>query len=212
MVAMDIIIKLLLVLVVILISMILHELMHGLTAYWLGDDTAKANGRLTFNPIKHLDPFLSFILPLILAVGGGPIFGGAKPVPINPQRLKWGELGMALVAIAGPLTNFVLAFIFFAFWAIFQPVGIASDFLLLGFQINMGFCIFNLIPIPPLDGSRILYAVAPNGVRQVMTSMERFGLVIVFVLIFFLGGLFGQIMIGGISGMFDVYISLFGLK
>ncbi|MDR2524413.1 MAG: site-2 protease family protein [Candidatus Nomurabacteria bacterium] len=206
---MDIVTKLLLVLAVILVSMILHEFMHGVTAYWLGDDTAKVNGRLTFNPLRHLDPFLSFILPLILAVSGGPIFGGAKPVPIDPHKLRWGEWGMALTAIAGPATNFVLAFICFALWATLRPIGLTEDFLLLGFQVNMGFCIFNLIPIPPLDGSRVLYAVAPDGVRQIMASMERFGLIVVFVLIFFLGGLFGQIMSAGISGMFDVYVSLF---
>jgi Zn-dependent protease len=209
---MDIVIRLIMVFAVILVSMILHELMHGLTAYWLGDDTAKVNGRLTFNPIKHLDPFLSFILPLILAVSGRPIFGGAKPVPINPYRLKWGEWGMALTAVAGPATNFILAFLFFAVWAIFQPYGIASEFLLLGFQINMGFCIFNLIPIPPLDGSRVLYAVAPDGVRRLMAGMERYGLIIVFMMIFFLGGLFGQVMYTGINGMFNIYLSLFGLN
>ena len=212
MVHMDIVLDLGLVIIVILLSMVLHEFMHGLTAYWLGDNTAKINGRLSFNPIKHIDPFLSLLLPLILAVSGGPIFGGAKPVPINPNNLRWREWGMALVAIAGPLTNFILAFIFFTLLAIFQPSGIMMDFLLLGFQINMGFCIFNLLPIPPLDGSRILYAIAPDVVRRIMVSMECYGLIIVFVAIFLLGGVFGQFMTTGISATFDFFISLFGLS
>lgn len=98
---------------VILLSMMLHELAHGVVAYKLGDDTAKTEGRLTLNPLKHLDPVLSVAMPLILFLSGGPIFGGAKPVPINTRKLKHGVWGMALVAIAGPLTNFVLAFLVF---------------------------------------------------------------------------------------------------
>ena len=96
--------------IVILISMMLHELAHGFVAYWLGDDTAKDEGRLTLNPLKHLDPVLSIAMPLLLFLTGGPIFGGAKPVPVDSRRLKFGVWGMALVAIAGPLMNFLLAF------------------------------------------------------------------------------------------------------
>ena len=101
------------------VSMVLHELMHGLTAYWLGDDTAKVNGRLSLNPIKHIDPYLTIILPGLIILSNFflgtnmPIFGGAKPVPFNPNKVKGGEWGAALVAIAGPLTNLVLAFICF---------------------------------------------------------------------------------------------------
>lgn len=94
---------------VILLSMMLHELAHGYVAYLLGDETAKDEGRLTLNPFKHLDPVLSVAMPLLLFLSGGPIFGGAKPVPIDPKKLKHGVWGMAMVAIAGPLTNFVLA-------------------------------------------------------------------------------------------------------
>ena len=106
------------IIVIILISMMLHELAHGVVAYLLGDDTAREEGRLTLNPLKHLDPFLSLILPLFLLISGGPVFGGAKPVPVNSRNLKYGVWGMALVAIAGPFTNFLLAFLAFliGFW------------------------------------------------------------------------------------------------
>ena len=98
---------------VILFSMTLHEAMHAFVGYWLGDDTAKRQGRLTLNPIKHIDPFLTILLPVMLAlIPGAPIFGGAKPVPFNPDRVKGGEWGAALIAVAGPLTNFIIAFIF----------------------------------------------------------------------------------------------------
>ena len=102
------------VFVIALFSTILHELAHGAMAYALGDDTAKLSGRLSLNPLKHIDPMMSVVMPLIFAALGMPILGGAKPVSINTRNLKWGEWGFALVAIAGPLTNFVLAFVFYA--------------------------------------------------------------------------------------------------
>ena len=99
------------VVIIILISMTIHEAMHGFMAYFLGDNTAKIEGRLTLNPIKHIDPFLTIILPVLLAIVGAPIFGGAKPVPFNPHQVRYGEWGAALVAVAGPLTNLLLAFV-----------------------------------------------------------------------------------------------------
>ena len=103
----------LIVLVIVVGSVILHELAHGVVAYWFGDHTAKDAGRLTFNPIKHIDPFMSILVPVILYMLNAPVFGGAKPVPVNFANLKWREWGMALVALAGPFANFLLAFIFF---------------------------------------------------------------------------------------------------
>ena len=204
---------LLLVIAVILISVVIHEVMHGLVAFWLGDDTAKVNGRLSFNPVKHIDPIMSVMVPLVLAISGGPIFGGAKPVPINPYNLKWKEWGMALVAISGPLTNFILAFIFFAIFAIFHqnPDDLLGIFLLLGLKVNIGFCVFNLIPIPPLDGSRVLYAIAPDSIRRFIAGMERYGIFIVFALIIIFGGFFAQIMSGAIEGITNFFILIFGL-
>lgn len=205
---------LLIVIIAILISVILHEVMHGLTAYWLGDDTAKINGRLSFNPIKHIDPIMSIAIPLLLAISGGPIFGGAKPVPINTYNLKGREWGMALVAIAGPLTNFILAFIFFAIFAIFYPYtnDLLGVFLLTGFRVNIGFCVFNLIPIPPLDGSRVLYAISPDGIRRFLASIEKYGIFFVFILVILFGGFLGAIMNGAMEWLVDLFTSLLSLK
>ena len=143
------------ILVIILVSVILHELSHGAVAYLLGDNTAKDAGRLTLNPLKHIDPYMSILVPVVLYILKAPVFGGAKPVPINTRNLKWGVWGMALVAIAGPLTNFLLAFISFLIghftgW-LYGSGGellafISSEFVL----VNLGFMLFNLIPVPPL--------------------------------------------------------------
>lgn len=174
------------VLIVILISMTLHEAMHGYAAYWLGDDTAKQGGRLTLNPIAHIDPFLTIILPILLSISGAPVFGGAKPVPFNPTRVKFGELGAAIVGLAGPLTNLVIAFVLFVAYALMgspdiaQPLGM---FLRTGILVNLGFFIFNMLPIPPLDGSRVLYAIAPDWARTGMEWIERYGILLVFAVV-----------------------------
>ena len=171
------------VLIVIIISMTLHEAMHGYAAYWLGDDTAKQGGRLTLNPIAHIDPFLTIILPILLSISGAPVFGGAKPVPFNPTRVRFGELGAAIVGLAGPLTNLVIAFVLFVAYALMgspdiaQPLGM---FLRTGILVNLGFFIFNMLPIPPLDGSRVLYAIAPDWARTGMEWIERYGILLVF--------------------------------
>jgi len=201
---------LVIVFLVILVSMVLHELMHGLAAYWLGDDTAKAQGRLTLNPIKHLDPFMSVLLPLMLAIMGGPVFGGAKPVQINTRNLKFGEWGFALVAIAGPVTNFLLAFFGFvvghAAGVIYQEsAGVFSTVVATFVLVNLGFCIFNLLPIPPLDGSRVLYAFMPDFMRNVMEQMERWGILVVFALIMVFGVAFGDFMHVTMSGILNFF-------
>ena len=135
----------------------LHEYMHAQVAYWLDDDLAHAHGRTSLNPLKHIDIFTTILLPLGLALAGLPVFGAAKPVPINTSRIKFNEWGMALVAVCGPLTNLLLAVI-------------AS--------------VFNMIPWPPLDGSRILYAVAPDFLRKIMGQIENFGLMGIGMFIF----------------------------
>lgn len=200
---------------VILVSMMLHELAHGLVAYWLGDDTAKSEGRLTLNPLKHLDPVLSLLMPLLLFLSGGPIFGGAKPVPINTRNLKNGVWGMALVAIAGPITNFLLAFIaflvgYFAGWLSDGGVMgmICSDFVM----INLGFGIFNLIPIPPLDGSRVVYAIMPDPIQDLMEKMERWGIIIVMILVIVFPGLISAIMTGAMEGVLTVFYWIVGVR
>lgn len=194
-------------LVIVLVSVILHELAHGLVAYWLGDTTAKENGRLTLNPLKHLDPVMSLGLPMLLYLMNAPVFGGAKPVPINTQKLKWKEWGMALVAFAGPFMNLILAFISFLIW--FWSKGTAA-FMFQAMTINLGFMIFNLLPIPPLDGSRIIYALAPDGVRSFLTAIEPYGFVVVYALILVLGGFFSDVVIDAMNGVFNVFKHIVG--
>jgi Zn-dependent protease len=209
---MDLVIYIAIVLVVILLSMTLHEAMHGFVAYWLGDDTAKREGRLTFNPIKHLDPFLSIILPLGLALVGAPIFGGAKPVPFNPAQVKGEEWGAALVAIAGPLINFVIAFVTYGIWAVagMPPVTqLAGEILITAYTVNLGFFIFNIIPIPPLDGSRVIYALAPEFVRSGMRAIERYGIVFVFAVVILFNGQIGTFIVSAMSFFLGLFSGIF---
>lgn len=205
---------------VILVSMTIHEAMHGFMAYWLGDNTAKDEGRLTLNPIKHLDPFLSIILPVMLVIIGGPIFGGAKPVPFNPARVRYEEFGAALVALAGPLVNLVIAFVAFGLMVVFgyfSPmtlIGGGDIFgMILGYfvTINLGFFVFNMLPIPPLDGSRVLYALAPEFVRRGMEAFEQAGLLVVFALVLFAGSALGQVMGTVIESIIRIFSLIFGV-
>ena len=203
------------VLIIILVSVILHELAHGVVAYWLGDKTAKEAGRLTFNPIKHIDPFMSILVPVVLYMLKAPVFGGAKPVPVNYRNLKGKEWGMALVAIAGPLTNFLLALIAFLIgWfsgaLTHNPTSTLYFIFAELVYINLGFMLFNLIPIPPLDGSRVLYAIAPDFIRGILSKMEVYGFIIVYALILLFGNLFSSLMINGMTGIIDIFYKLVG--
>lgn len=186
--------------------------MHGLVAYALGDDTAKLQGRLTLNPIKHIDPFMTIILPVILAISGGPIFGGAKPVPFNPNRLRYGEWGVALVAISGPLTNLLIAFVSFG---VFTVSGVSAgstlgQILMMVVIVNIGFFVFNMIPVPPLDGSRVLYAFAPDFVRRGMIALERSGgIFIVLLIVLLASGFVGTFMNAAIGGILRLFIQIF---
>lgn len=215
---MSYLVSVLVILGVILVSMMLHELAHGFVAYLLGDDTAKDEGRLTLNPLKHLDPVLSVVMPLLLFISGGPVFGGAKPVPVDARKLKHGAWGMAMVALAGPLTNFVLAFVGFLigyFTGAFS-LGMYGTFyqeVMMNFVgVNLGFGVFNLIPIPPLDGSRVLYALAPDQVREVMKGMERWGIMIVLILVVVFSPVVSAIMSGAINGIWDVFCWIVGMR
>lgn len=205
------IVQIVIVLGVILISMTLHEAMHAFVAYWLGDDTAKREGRLTLNPIKHIDPFLTIILPVTLAIIGGPIFGGAKPVPFRPDMVKGGDWGAALVAIGGPLTNLLIAFIVFGIWALvgYPLVGLGPQILQTAIMVNLGFFIFNMIPIPPLDGSRVLYALAPEFVRTGMRFLEQYGIIVIFALILVASPVIGAFMSGAIDFFVNLFVSIF---
>lgn len=203
------------ILAISLVSIILHELAHGLVAFWLGDKTAKEAGRLTLNPFKHIDPFMSILVPVVLYILRAPVFGGAKPVPINYKNLKGREWGMALVAIAGPLTNFLIALIAFLigyFTGILQnPAGGTGYFIFAELvYLNLGFMIFNLIPVPPLDGSRVLYAIVPDAIREFMDKMEKYGFIIVYALILIFGNVFSNLMINGTNGVINFFYLLVG--
>ena len=209
------ILNIVIVLVIIVGSVILHELAHGVVAYCLGDRTAKDAGRLTLNPIKHIDPYMSILVPVVLYLLHAPVFGGAKPVPIDSRNLKGGVWGMALVAIAGPLMNFVLALIGFLIGhfsgLVYGVSGEVWQFILVELvYINLGFFLFNLIPIPPLDGSRVLYAIAPDRVRNLMQEMERYGFIIIYALILILGEIFSHLMVNGMDGILSFFYWLVG--
>lgn len=203
------------ILLIVLGSVILHELSHGLVAYWLGDRTAKEAGRLTLNPLKHIDPYMSILVPVVLYILKAPVFGGAKPVPINTHNLKWHEWGMALVAAAGPFTNFLIALISFLIGhfsgLLYGAGGGLPEFIFTELVfVNLGFMLFNLIPIPPLDGSRILYAIAPDGFRNLLNQVERYGIFIVYILILLFGEVFSSLMVNGMNGILHFFYLLVG--
>lgn len=195
---------------VVVFSMVIHELMHGLASYWLGDDTAKLQGRLSLNPLKHIDPVMTLLVPVLLYMAGGPIFGGAKPVPINTNKIKYGDYGLALVALAGPLSNLVLAFISFGILTgLGADGGLLVLILSLMVQVNLGFMIFNLLPIPPLDGSRIIYAIAPEFVQSVMRKIEPYGIVVVFLLISTFSTVFAGYMQAAQTIIIEIFMGIF---
>ncbi|MDO5480939.1 MAG: site-2 protease family protein [Candidatus Saccharibacteria bacterium] len=206
--------------VAIIFSTVLHELAHGWTAYLLGDTTAKEEGRLSLNPLRHIDPVMSLVLPIMLYLMGMPILGGAKPVPIDSRRLKGGAWGMALVAIMGPLTNFLLAFLVFGIgvathafilqggnWYVAGEMGVILNQIVL---MELGFFLFNIIPIPPLDGSRVLYAISPDVVRDFLRRVEPYGIMVVYGLLVFLSGVFSRYMSGAMEGIIQFFWFIFG--
>src|SRR3989344_1394601 len=178
------------VIIVLIMSVVIHEVSHGFVALALGDPTAKYQGRLTLNPFNHLDPVGSVLVPLIGYFAGGFIIGWAKPVPFNPHNLRSAKWGEALVAVAGPVSNIVLAAIF----GLIIRLGNGESFMNESFLslarfvvlINITLAIFNLIPIPPLDGSKILFAVLPLKWQGIRNSLENSGLILVFIFIFLL--------------------------
>lgn len=170
--------------IVLLISMTVHEFMHAYVGFRLGDSTAHDEGRISLNPLRHIDPFLTILLPLItLVLFSLPILA-AKPVPFNPARLKYDEYGAALLAAAGPLSNLVIAFFAALFSNFFVEGSLVAGILQVFVWLNVSLFVFNMVPIPPLDGSRVLYAFAPDPLRRLLETAEPFGFFIVFALVF----------------------------
>jgi Zn-dependent protease len=171
------------IVVSIIIALSIHEAMHAFTAHWLGDTTAQDMGRLSLNPLRHIDPFTTIALPIItLIIFHIPILA-AKPVPFNPDRVKYDEFGSALIAAAGPFTNLVLAVIGALFLHLVPNSLILVNFLTTFVVLNVALFVFNILPIPPLDGSRVLYAFAPEPIQDFMRQIEPYGLFIVFGLV-----------------------------
>jgi Zn-dependent protease len=173
-------------------SVILHEIAHGAVALRLGDPTARDAGRLTLNPVRHIDPFGSLLLPGLLALARQPVFGWAKPVPVEPRYFERPVSGMAITALFGPATNLAIAAILVRFAPIVEQggqlyrtsEGIGGRVLIAAVTVNVALAVFNMLPIPPLDGSRLLPLVLTPRGRQVYARVSQYGFLILFVLIF----------------------------
>ncbi len=180
-------------LAILIFSAVIHEVSHGVVAEQLGDPTARLAGRLTLNPLKHLDFLGSFLLPVTLwfLTGGGIVFGWAKPVPYNPLNLKNPLAGAGKIAAAGPISNLFIAAVFGIILRIFSVAGLAAPFLMELFAVivyvNILLAVFNLVPIPPLDGSKVLFAILPKNESSYRLAffLERYGMIIVLFFIFF---------------------------
>ena len=180
--------------VALVIAVILHEISHGVVALWCGDDTAKRAGRLTLNPVPHIDPFGSIILPALGALSGIPVIGWAKPVPVNPARLRNGRRDMLFVSLAGPGTNFLLAFGAAIFArsqfqrssqsVIIDELPLVVLFPLLFAVVNLFLGLFNFLPIPPLDGAAIVERVLPPRWLPRWYQFRQYGILVLFLLVF----------------------------
>ena len=173
--------------IIFFLAVVIHEYAHAATAYWLGDRTAKYAGRLTLNPLAHIDPFGTVLLPILLVISRSPvIFGWAKPVPINYWGLRNPKKDILWVGLAGPLANIILA----VGLSLLLKMDLAvptfiTQLILQGILINLVLAVFNLIPVPPLDGSRILISILPAGLTKQYAAIERYGFIILFILLYF---------------------------
>ena len=180
-----ILVEFLLSFAVLMIAMTVHEFAHGFVAYKFGDNTAKHSGRLTLNPLAHIDPIGTFLLPLLLFIStqGRFVFGAAKPVPVNYWALKNPKQDMIWIGFSGPLANFLFAFLLSLLWKIIPPFPVTEYLFKQLIYINVILGTFNLIPIPPLDGSRILMGLLPENLANKYALIEPYGFIIVIGLV-----------------------------
>ena len=172
-------------LAILIYSVILHEVAHGFVAERLGDPTARVKKRLTLNPLPHIDPMYTIVLPLILLLtNAGIIFGAAKPVPVDPYNFKDPKKDTAIVSLAGPLTNILIALLFSLLLRA-VPTDFIREISLVAIHLNVGLAVFNLIPIPPLDGSKILAGVLSDNLAESMYRLQNYGLALIFIIFFF---------------------------
>lgn len=194
---------------VVLVSLVLHELAHAFVAYRLGDPTAKNEGRITLNPIKHLDPLGTLMFAVTSLVAGLP-FGWAKPVPVRPGYFKHPKEGMAIVAAAGPATNFVIALVCLA---VFQHGGLegeAEEVVRLAYLVNVVLGIFNLIPVPPLDGSRVVGVVMSDATYARWVQLDQYGMIAVLALFFIFRDEFSTLLGSALDSVTRVMNSIVG--
>lgn len=183
----------------VLFAVTLHEVAHGWAALQFGDRTAQMMGRLTLNPIKHIDPVGTILVPALLAMATGFIFGWAKPVPVNSRNMRNAKTNMAWVALAGPMANFLMAL----FWSVIVLIGLSFNEALAymglaGIFINTMLMLLNLLPLPPLDGGRILVSVLPGPLAWKVSRVEPYGFIVLLALLYF--GIVGAVLWPFITG------------
>ncbi len=187
----------------VMMAIVFHELAHGYVALYEGDSTAREHGRLTLNPFAHIDPLMSIVLPsLLILSGSGIVFGAAKPIPINPWRFKHRRKGEILVSVAGVSANLLLAVIFGFLTKIDSPYQL---YFYEAVVINVVLAVFNMLPVPPLDGSRLVAQFLPSKYQSLWRELERYGIGILLILIFIFGGIFWAVISPVIYFLINVF-------
>jgi len=201
------------IVVTLVVAVVLHELSHGLVADRMGDGTARAMGRLTVNPVRHVDPFGTVVLPGLLVLpylfgrGGNPIFGYAKPMPVNPANLRNPDRQLTLIALAGPVTNLLLAVIgAVGLRFVGSGAGALGRFLGIWVSLNVLLAVFNIMPVPPLDGSKVLALFLPPRAREVYRSWEPYGALFMLVVFFLFPGAIFAIVSPVVEGLLALLV------